>query len=143
MEPRDHECPWRDETIELRRVIAELTLRHQRELDELTAKVTAGASALEALERRVLGPKSEKMPAPANELRRTERKEDAEARRLAGLERRRQRAALKQKLQRQTVIHHVSEEAKKCPQCGGTAGRAVGDGKKTTIYEYVPGYFVR
>jgi len=143
LEPASHQCPWRDEALELRRLVAELTLKHQRELDDHSAKLAAATAALEALERRVLGPKSEKMPPPANELRRTESKEDAEARRLAGLERRRQRAALKQKLERQTVIHHVSDEATQCPKCGGTADRELGDGKRTTIYEYVPGYFAR
>jgi transposase len=143
LEPADHHCAWRDEAAELKRVIADLTLRHQRDLDELAAKLSAATTALEALERRVLGPKSEKMPPPASELRRTESPEDAEQRRLAGLERRRQRAALKQKLERQTVIHHVSDEAKQCLKCGGTADRPIGDGKKTTIFEYVPGYFVR
>ena len=73
--------------------------------------------ALEALERRVLGPKSEKMPPPGSELRRSESNEDAEARRLAGLERRRQRAALKQKLRQQIVIpHRVCDEEKQCPE---------------------------
>jgi transposase len=143
LEPPDHQCLWRDEANELRRVIAELTLRHQRELDDLSAKLSAATTALESLERRLLGPKSEKMPPPASELRRTESKEDAEARRLAGLERRRQRAALKQKLERQTVIHHVSDEDKQCPKCGGTAEAPLGEGKRTTIFEYVPGYFVR
>lgn len=143
MEPADHQCRFRDEADELRRVVADLVLRHQRELDDLRAKLTAATTALESIERRVLGPKSEKMPPPASELRRTERKEDAEARRLAGLERRRQRAALKQKLERQTVIHHVSDEQKRCPECGGTAEAPLGEGKRTTVFEYVPGYFVR
>jgi transposase len=143
LEPADHQCPWRDEVNELWRVVAELTIRHQRELDELSAKLAAATTALESLERRVLGPKSEKMPPPASELRKSESKEDAEARRLAGLERRRQHAALKQKLRQQIVIHRVSDEEKPCPKCGGTAEALIGDGKRTTVFEYVPGYFVR
>ncbi len=59
------------------------------------------------------------------------------------LERRRQRAALRQKLGRQTVIHHVPDQEKRCPECGGAVGSTLGDGKRTTMYEYVPGYFVR
>jgi transposase len=143
LESVEHQCPWRDEALRLQRVAEELTLRHQGELAELRGKLLAATTALEALERRVLGPKSERMPSPTSELRRTESKEDAEERRLAALERRRQRAALKQKLERQTVIHHVSEEDKQCPKCGGVADKALGDGKRTTVYEYVPGYFVR
>jgi transposase len=143
LEPADHQCPWRDEVAKLRRVVDELTQQHRRELDELAGKLIAATTALESLERRVLGPKSEKMPPPATELKRTESKEDAEARRLAGLERRRQRAALKQKLQRWTVTHHVTDESAQCPKCGGQADAPLGDGKRTTIFEYVPGYFVR
>jgi transposase len=129
--------------LKLRQIVDELTQQHRRELDEMAGKLIAATTALEALERRVLGPKSEKMPPPSSELRRSETREDAEARRLAGLERRRERAALKQKLQHQTVIHHVSEEAKSCPKCGGIADALLGEGKRTTLFEYVPGYFVR
>jgi transposase len=143
LDSNDHQCPWREEVAALRRVVADLTSSHRREIEELHGKLAAAVAALEALERRVLGPKSEKMPPPASEIRRTESKEDAEARRLLALERRRQRAALKQKLQRQTVIHHLSDEAKQCPKCGGVAERPLGEGKRTTVYEYVPGYFVR
>lgn len=41
------------------------------------------------------------------------------------------------------MIHRVSEEEKECPKCGGTAAALLGEGKRTTVYEYVPGYFVR
>jgi transposase len=132
LDPFDHDCPYRDEALALR-----------DEVDALKQQLGVVLAQMQALERRVLGPKSEKMPPPATELRRTESKQDAEARRLAGLERRRQRAALKQKLERQTVIHHISDEATSCPKCGGAADAPLGEGKCTTIFEYVPGYFVR
>jgi len=143
LESTDHHCPWRDEVLKLRQLIDELTQRHRRESDELTGKLIAATTALESLERRVLGPKSEKMPPPASELKRGESKEDAEARRLAGLERRRQRAALKQKLRQQMVIHRICDEEKQCPKCGKTVDALLGEGKRTTVYEYVQGYFVR
>ena len=132
LEPADHDCPWREEALALRKLVA-----------DQAEKLEAVLGQMQALERRVLGPKSEKMPPPGTELRRTESKEDAEARRLAGLERRRQRAALKQKLQQQIVIHRVCDEDKQCPKCGKTADALLGEGKRTTVYEYVPGYFVR
>lgn len=130
--PDDHHCPWREEALALR-----------EQVPELQAKLAVVMAAMEALERRVLGPKSEKMPRPEDELRRKERPEDAEARRLAALQRRRERAALREKLRQQTVLHHVTDEQKQCPRCGGTASRPLGDGKETSLYEYVPGYFVR
>jgi len=82
------------------------------------------------------------MPRPADELRKTETAADIEARRLAGLEKRRQRAEIKDKLRKDTVVHKVPEDAKTCPKCGGTCDRAIGEGKSTTTVEYVPGHFV-
>ena len=83
------------------------------------------------------------MPRPADELRKTESAEDKEARRLAGLEKRRERAALKDQLRKETVIHKVPEDAKTCSQCGGVCDRPIGDGKRTTVIDYVPGHFVQ
>jgi len=130
--PDDHHCPWREETEKLR-----------GELVAVQDKLAAVMAAMEALERRVLGPKSEKMPRPETELRKGESAADAEARRRAALERRRERAALKAKLRTQTVIHHLTAAQRQCPACGGVAARALGTGKQTHLYEYVPGHFVR
>ncbi len=113
------------------------------QVDDLTGKLAAVMTAMEALERRVLGPKSEKLPPPEKELRKDEPDEDAEERRLAGLARRRERAALRAKLRAETVIHHLADDQRDCPQCGGSADRPLGMGKQTYLYEYVPGYFVR
>lgn len=123
--PDDHHCPWREEA------------------EVLHAKLAAVTAALEALTRRVVGPKSEKVPPPEEELRKDESDEDAEARRLAALARRRERAALKEKLHSETVIHHLDDDQRQCPSCGGTADRPLRTGKQTYLYEYVPGYFVR
>jgi transposase len=128
----DHDCPWKAEALVLRGRVA-----------ELEAKLVAVLSTVEALERRVFGPKSEKMPPPESELRRNERPEDAEERRLAALQRRREHAALKEKLREETIDHSVADEKKDCPRCGGTADRKLGAGKETIVYEYVPGFFVR
>jgi transposase len=129
--PDEHHCPWREEAERLR-----------GELGDVQGQLAALKASMEALERRVLGPKSEKVPPPEKELRKEESAEDAEARRLAALERRRERAALKEKLRAQTVIHHLEDDQRQCP-CGGVADRPLGDGKPTYLYEYVPGYFVR
>jgi transposase len=132
LEPTEHECAWRQEALALRAEVA-----------ELKQQLSAVVGQMQALERRVLGPKSEKMPPPVEELRRQESDEDAEARRLAALERRRERAALREHLRQETVMHHLTAAEAQCPKCGGVAERAVGGGKETFLYEYVPGYFVR
>ena len=105
MEPTDHDCP-------LRLVVAE----QAEELAALKQQLAAVLAQMQAFERRVLGPKSEKMPPPVAELRRQESDEDAEARRLMALERRRERAALREQLRQETVIHHVTEDETDCPQ---------------------------
>ena len=146
--PDDHHCPWREEAerlrVELAGVRAELA-EVRTELEETRGKLAAVMTAMEALERRVLGPKSEKVPPPEKELRK-ESDDDAEARRLAALEaleRRRERAALKKQLRAETVLHHLADEQRRCVSCGGVADRPFGVGKQTDLYEYVPGYFVR
>ncbi len=130
--PDDHHCPWREEAERLRGEIA-----------EVRAQLATVMTAMAALERRVLGPKSEKVPPPAKELRKDESADDAEARRRAALECRRERAALKEQLRAETVIHHLTDDQRQCPSCRGMAARPLGTGKQTSLYEYVPGYFVR
>lgn len=138
----DHHCGWRTETERLQTRVTELEARAER-VDDLEGKLAAAIAAIEALERRVLGPKSEKMPSPEKELRKDEPDEDIEARRLAALERRREHAALKAKLRAETVIHHLADDQRECPQCGGVASKPLGEGKESFLFEYVPGYFVR
>jgi len=137
--PDDHACAWRDEALALRGTVGEL----RTTVGDLEGKLTAVMAAMESLERRVLGPKSEKMPPPSSELAKDESDEEAEERRLLALQRRRERAALKENLRAQKVTHQLTEAQRHCPRCGGRADRAVGAGKATTVYEYVPGYFVR
>lgn len=110
---------------------------------ELTEKLDVVMRKMQLLERQAFGPKSEKMPPVAHELRRSETAQEAEERRLRALAKRRERQALREKLQRETVIHHVADADKQCPACGGEVSQPVGDGKKTTVFEYVPGHFVR
>ena len=140
----DHQCEWRAKYEELvARTSAELA-KERAERTELAAKLEVVMAAMHALERRVLGPKSEKMPPVEGELAREKRsKEDAEARRLRALEKRRANAALRENLQKQTVTHHLSDKDKKCTRCGKIADREFSVGKKTTMFDYVPGYFVR
>jgi transposase len=130
---RGEECPYRQEARALR-----------AQVSELQAQLAAVRTTVQGLQRRLFGPKTEKMPSPATEIRsRKPPMEDAEARRLAALARRRERAALKEKLRQETIRHPVDPAKTPCPHCGGTADRRVGDGRRTTVYEYVPGYFVR
>src|SRR5215510_8917799 len=52
--PEDHHCPWREEAERLRVELAGV----RAELEEVRGQFAALKTAMEALERRVLGPKS-------------------------------------------------------------------------------------
>ncbi len=81
--PDAHDCVWHDEVVALRAENAELraalveqakthaaaTKAQAAQVAELEGKLAAVMAAMEALERRVLGPKSEKMPSTQSELR--------------------------------------------------------------------------
>jgi transposase len=91
------------------------------------------------LTRAVFGQKSEKMPPPAEELRREKPVVDQVARQAKRAERAQSRAALPSR----EVEHRVPDEQRRCPKCKGTNLKPVGKGRQSIIYEYVPGYFER
>lgn len=116
----EHACGWRDYALGLR-----------SELEQVKAEI-------DALKRRVLGPKSEKMPPVEREVRRGQKADPAES-----LRKRRERALAKEKLVTERIPQPVPEEQRCCPHCHRRDLKPVGDGKESTIYEYVPGYFRR
>jgi transposase len=118
--PDDHHCPWREEA------------------EELAQRLTAVEAQLAKVTQAVFGKKSEKMPSAQAELRR-EQPVDAEAAQA----KRRARAAAKAQLPTREIVHEVPKEDRRCPRCGGTELRALGAGKKTVLFEYVPGRMER
>ncbi|MGZ6674026.1 MAG: IS66 family transposase [Solirubrobacteraceae bacterium] len=116
----DHACGWRDEALELR------------------ARVERLSAEFEALKRQVHGRKSEKMPPLDREVRRGKEADPAEAQR-----KRRERAIAKEKLVTERVTLSVHEDERQCPHCQRRDLKPVGNGKESTVFEYVPGYFRR
>ena len=110
---------------------------------EFETKLNVALVRIEQLERQLYGKKSEKMPSTGKELRKVASPEELEARREAAEDKRKEHAALKQKLRKETIVHKVPEADKQCPQCGGTVDRPVGDGKHTLVIDYIPGQFVQ
>jgi transposase len=125
----DHACEWRAEAVELK---AKLSAAEQRiaDLDE----------KLRAIQQKVFGKSSEKMPPMDREVRRGAPADPA-ARQAA---RRRNAEIRDQQVQTEHVVVPVPPEAQQCPHCatGGTFSE-VGGGKPSSILEYVPGYFRR
>lgn len=101
------------------------------------AKLTELSAQLEALRRRVFGKKSErrkgmKLPPP---LPKKATAEETAKKRADALELRRA------KLETEVVPVSVPPDECTCPACGNTELRRVGNGKPSTVYEYVQPHF--
>ncbi len=117
----DHDCGWKIRAADL-----------EAKLEEVVAKMAA-------MERRILGPKSEKLPAIEREVRK-ERPVDPAGTQAT----RRKNAELRAtRVVSEDVPHKVPAAERGCPKCDGTDLRPVGDGRVSTVLDYVPGYFRR
>lgn len=118
MAPSDHDCAFKDQAERL-----------SAELEDLRQKFAA-------LERRVLGPTSEKMPPMAGEVRKKRPADPAQAQ-----ARRRHNAAARDKLQTEVVPVPLPDAARACPKCGGDKLKPVGAGTPSVVYEHVAAHF--
>lgn len=126
--PSDHDCAWKHQSEQLR-----------RELADLGDKYKAQQEQLEALQRKVFGNKSEKMPPMDREVRRERPPDDSQRQQT-----RRANAELRaKKLDTQTVDVSVPADAKHCPKCDGDTFVPIGSDKPSSVVDYVPGYFRR
>lgn len=96
-----------------------------------------------ALERHVFGRKAERLPPVTTELRAGVASAQSEAERNeAALKKRRERAARKaQECPEREIRHDVPPEQRRCPACGSEELKALGKGRTTHVYEYVPARF--
>jgi transposase len=124
----DHDCGWKTRATDL-----------EAKLEETSAKLEEVAAKMAAMERRILGPKSEKLPAIDREVRKQRPVDPAATQAL-----RRKNAELRAtRIVSEDVPHKVPEAERTCPKCAGKDLRPVGDGKVSTVLDYVPGYFRR
>jgi transposase len=124
----DHDCGWKTRATDL-----------EAKLQETSSKLEEVAAKMAAMERRILGPKSEKLPAIDREVRK-QRPVDPAATQAT----RRKNAELRAtRVVSEDVRHKVPPAERTCPKCDGTDLRPVGDGKVSTVLDYVPGYFRR
>jgi transposase len=114
----EHECDWQAYAKHLEKKLAELEQR------------------LGQVERH----RSEKLPSVDRQLNKTR---DAQDRQAEALRKRHERAVAKTRLVTETLELKVPEPERSCPKCGKAELKSVGEGKPSTIYEYVPGYFRR
>ncbi|MCC7134213.1 MAG: IS66 family transposase [Gemmatimonadales bacterium] len=124
--PETHDCEWRGEAERLK-----------GELIAAQDRLGTIEQQLEKLQRHVFGKRSEKMPSVADELRRF----NGAPSREQTLNRRRENRQRKAELPEREIKHEVPANERRCPKCGKTDLKKVGAGKKTVVYEYVPGHF--
>lgn len=132
--PLDHHCPWREEAEELKAEVG----RIGGELDVLKGQ-------LAALQRHVFGKKTERLPPVATELRADAARPESRAERdAAALEKRRERAARRAaECPTREIRHAVPAQKRRCPACGSQELKALGKGRTTEVYEYLPARFER
>lgn len=122
--PDDHECGWKGRANEL-----------EQRLAETEAKMAA-------LERRLLGPKSEKLPKVPPMDREVAKKRPPDP--AATQAKRRKNAELRAtRVVTEDVPHKVPDSDRTCPKCASTDLHPVGAGKESFTLDYVPGYFRR
>lgn len=114
----EHECGWQGYAKSLEKRLAEV----EQQLAQLARH------------------RSEKLPPLERERRRNQ---DGDERRAEAQRKRRERALAKTKLVSETVELKVPDAERTCPHCRNAELRSVGDGKPSTVFEYVPGYFRR
>jgi len=120
---------------------------HRCEYREQAEQYRARVESLEAqvaeLKRVVFGQRSERMPSVARELKRQESADDKAARQARAQQKRLENRELKDELVEEVAVYEVKEDERNCPKCGGTKFSPLGAGKKTTVYDYVPGHFIK
>jgi len=116
----DHVCPWRDQ------------------VEALQLQVAAQEAELEKLKRHVFGKRSEKVTPVSEELRRKNPRTPEQT-----AEERRTKREKRKTLPTETIHHAVPTAERRCPKCGGDKFKPLGEGKTTTVYEYVPGRLVK
>lgn len=116
----DHRCRWRDEAEKLR-----------ADVEELRQKFAS-------LERRLLGPKTEKMPPMSGEVRRERPAAPSEAQ-----TRRAENKRARERLETEIIPVPVPDDQRKCPSCGNEALKPVGNGTPSLTYQYVAAHFRR
>ena len=121
-----HNCEWRERAEALEASQA-----------ALAQKLETLSHELATLKSRTFGHKSEKLPRIQDELRAGQPPDFEAVQR-----KRRERREAREKLEQVTTVYPVPESARRCPSCGSTQLRQLGEGKPCTIFEYQPARFI-
>lgn len=139
-----HSCPWRrtagEQAEQLRVQQAELEAQ-QTALKEMAARVTDLEHKLALATKQVIGPKSERMPTPEDELKKREGHKPGRGG-YTNPDKRKENAQKKAALKADVIPHLVPDEQRHCPHCGEEA-KSIGEGDVSVEFEWVPGHFIK
>lgn len=135
--PDDHDCGWKAYAQSLQAKLEETEKRSAEATSKLNAQLEAIQTQLSELKRHRFGRKSEKVTPVTREVRAAQPPTRAET------TQERHRRAEQRNEQMHTVTDHllVPEAERCCPKCHSTKLRSIGDGKPSSLIEYVQGYF--
>jgi transposase len=131
----------RSEIIALRKLVEQLGAQINEQAEVILALQQENEKLKrenEQLVRRLLGPKSEKMPSISREVRKKkgQKKKDGKAAR-------KKNAEAKKELPSDEQFHRVPDADRHCPNCPGVELTALGSPESSVEYEYVPARFIR
>jgi transposase len=126
--PDDHDCSLTTLVQEQQRQIAQLLERAQKQEREIAQ-----------LKKALIGPKSERTKMPSVDDALGKAPVTTENRHA----RRREHALQKEELEVVRIEHAVPDAQRACPKCGNDTLSALGGGRTTVVYEYVPAKLVR
>jgi transposase len=126
--PDEHDCP-----------LSTIVEEQQKRIDALLARAEQQDREIAQLKKALIGPKSERTKMPSVQAALGSEPVSAENRKA----RRRERALQREQLPTVQIEHRVPDDQRSCPKCGGDTLSALGTGRTTTVYEYVPAKLVR
>ena len=136
-----HSCRWRRTTEkqeeQLRAEQAELEAS-EAERGRLAAQVADLEHRLALATKQIIGPKTERLPTPEEELKKREGHKP-ERGGHTNPAKRAKNAATKAALPADVITHLVPDEERRCPHCGEDATQ-IGKGDVSVEYEWVAGY---
>lgn len=122
----EHECAWKAHALELK-----------KQLDDVAEKQRVQQEQLEALQKKLFGKSTEKMPPMEREARRGEASDPEKSQ----LKRRANAELRTAKIKTEVVDVKVPATEQHCPHCDGGEFTPLGKGKPSSVTEYVQGYF--
>jgi len=129
----EHDCAWHGYAEHLTQELDST----RKELKTTQEQLDALKGQFETLQRKIFGKRSEKMPPMDREIRRGKDVDQQQR-----LEQRRANAQSRaEQLQTEVVNVPVPKDQCRCPKCHGTEFSPLGEGKPSSVIEYISGYF--